>query len=566
MRPPRPLARTVLGTLLVACLPLLGQSRAGSAGVLRLVARIGVGGEPSAIAVDHCGGRNDILVYSGSKVRFIDGDTLTLASEEISIPSWAWEGWIAYDRAHHQAYVLQVTLRSGWQELLVHVISGRSHIGSFSVNEQWNDPVPQDSYDLDGLAFKQPGSEGNNPGRLIVDNTRGGTIDVIDLNGAGTEAARIQRYAYRAAIEGTVFLNSANTLALETQHETLPIDDLATSDLLYISDANHKIDGRRGYMRVLSLNHPLEALDAVPLPDLDLSGTWPFGNGQKGVATAGSLDRLYVASGLQSFEKGYMGVVDTTDNQLERVVNLLYGDTGLVHVDWYDPRRVFIATYDGFGSWDPDMALYLNLVYDGVVVDRLRLVDGYGTHDLRGMDFDPYLRRLYMTLGSEVFVIQVNYGALPTEPPPLTVSAAIPPSGGTLQVPGGRAALDFPSDAVSQDTTVTYTETARLALGTGDLYAVRGFELSAAISGTTTPVTSFDPPYELVLHYTDAELGGAIESTLDLTWWDGTQWIAVPGTVLNLEDNQLSASLDHMTLFAVLGETNRACLPVVQSQ
>jgi hypothetical protein len=261
-----------------------------------------------------------------------------------------------------------------------------------------------------------------------------------------------------------------------------------------------------------------------------------------------------------------MGVVDTTDNQVERVVDLLYGDTGIVHVDWYDPRRVFIATYDGFGTTDPDMALYLNLVYDNVVVDRLRLVDGYGTHDLRGMDFDPYLRRLYMTLGSEVFVIQVNYGAPPIEPPPLSVSAAIPPAGGALQVPADRATVDFPANAVSQDTTVTYTETARLALGTGDLYAVRGFDLSAVISGTTTPVTSFDPPYQLTVHYTDTELGGAIESMLDLYWWDGAEWVAVPGTVLNIEANQLSASLDHMTFFAILGETNRFYLPLIQGQ
>ena len=93
MRLPQPLARTALGALLVACLLRPGQIRAGSAGALSLIARIEVGGEPSTIAVDHCGGRNDILFYGSGKVRFIDGNTLTLAPEEISIPTWAWEGW-----------------------------------------------------------------------------------------------------------------------------------------------------------------------------------------------------------------------------------------------------------------------------------------------------------------------------------------------------------------------------------------------------------------------------------------------------------------------------------------
>ena len=66
------------------------------------------------------------------------------------------------------------------------------------------------------------------------------------------------------------------------------------------------------------------------------------------------------------------------------------------------------------------------------------------------------------------------------------------------------------------------------------------------------------------MRYTDAELRAAIESTLDLYWWDGERWVPVPGTGLSPEDNQLIASLDHMTLFALLGETHRAYLPLVR--
>jgi hypothetical protein len=63
--------------------------------------------------------------------------------------------------------------------------------------------------------------------------------------------------------------------------------------------------------------------------------------------------------------------------------------------------------------------------------------------------------------------------------------------------------------------------------------------------------------------YTDAEKGAAIESTLGLYSWDGSQWVREPTSSVDAVANRLTATPDHMTPFAVLGETKRVYLPIV---
>jgi len=541
---------------------------------LVLLKTIDVGGSPDAIAVDCWADRHDVVFYdrSGGKVRFIDGDTLALLPEEIPLSTWAWEGWIAYDRYHHHSYLVTTRLRETgmrvvWKEVLVHTIAGRSLVNTFSVNEQYNtDPFdPADKfYSLEGLALKQPMSEGDGPARLIVDDTANGNVDVVDLNATGTDAVLRQRYSYRPSPCGesscSFSTNPGNSLALETNHETLAVDDLASTDVLYVADLNHT----QGHIHTLQLNHPLQNLNAVPLPDVDLTSPehWPFSNGNKGIAMAEGRDTLWAASGWQSFDEGYVGWVDTTVNQMQQVLSLQYADEGFMHVDFYDANRAFVATADEGGYYDPTLSLYLHLIYDGTLVDTLPLLQGYEEYEapLRGMAFDPYHRRLYLTVGSSVMVVQVNYGAGPAPPPPIVASAAIFPEGGTLVAPGSRAQLDVPPGAVDQTTVVTYTEA--VPSPAGDLFGVRFFDLSAVISGTTTPVTSFNAPYTLTINYTDAEEGAAIEDTLRLYWRDGDRWILEPTGSVDAAQNRLTAYPDHMTLFAVLGETRRVYLPL----
>jgi hypothetical protein len=266
---------------------------------------------------------------------------------------------------------------------------------------------------------------------------------------------------------------------------------------------------------------------------------------------------LYVASGQQSFNDGYVGAVDTTDAQVEQVITLKYGDESLVMVDWWDPRRVFVVTFDGFYN-DPSPNLYLHYLYDGQVIESLILMDDYDEYNgLRGMAFDPWHGRLYLTVGSTVLAVGVRGG----DPLPTKASAEITPEGGTVRTADGRARLDFPPGAVDQAVTVTYSDT--MPSATGALAGVRFFDLSAVIAGTTTPVTSFHGPYTATFAYAEGELGPAIESTLGLYWWTGSGWAPEPSSQLDAVHNHLRAWPDHMTLFAILGETHQVYLPLV---
>jgi hypothetical protein len=117
---------------------------------------------------------------------------------------------------------------------------------------------------------------------------------------------------------------------------------------------------------------------------------------------------------------------------------------------------VFVATFDGWYN-DPQQGLYLQLIYDGTVVDTLRLLENYDLYNgLRGMAFDPLDRRLYLTVGSSILVVQVNYGdePLPTCPKPLT---GIQIAGPTLGQPNQTytfQAAPTPGDATQP---VTYS-------------------------------------------------------------------------------------------------------------
>jgi hypothetical protein len=290
---------------------------------------------------------------------------------------------------------------------------------------------------------------------------------------------------------------------------------------------------------------------------VDLTGHWPFGNGFQGIDVAGPWDRLYVASGQQSWDDGYVAEVDTTDAQVEQVITLLYGDESFVHVDWWNPRRVFVVTFDGFYN-DPDQGLYLHYLYDGQVLDSVRLMEDYDEYDgLRGMAFDPWHRRLYLAVAGSLMVVQVSEG----EPSPVSVSARITAEGGALRMPDGRAELDFPPGTVAQTVTVTYADT--VPSPAGELWGIRTFDLSAVVEGTTTPVTSFNEAYTATFTYSDEELGPAIEGILGLYWWDGSDWVPEPSSQVDELGNRLRAWPDHMTRFAILGETRWVFLPLV---
>jgi hypothetical protein len=144
------------------------------------------------------------------------------------------------------------------------------------------------------------------------------------------------------------------------------------------------------------------------------------------------------------------------------------------------------------------------------------------------------------------------------------VTGTIPSAGGSLLSTGGETSFAFPGGAFDEAAIVTYghlwtdQKTGGLA-GIGHTY-----DLAAVDADTEAPVQlASGQIYAVTVRYTQAEVGPAIEETLALYSWEGNQWVKEPSSVLDTANNQVTATPNHLSLWAVLGETRRVFLPIV---
>jgi len=146
--------------------------------------------------------------------------------------------------------------------------------------------------------------------------------------------------------------------------------------------------------------------------------------------------------------------------------------------------------------------------------------------------------------------VNMFYDPLQTTDATVTVA---PVSDGKLTSIDGSARVIVPAASVSQDTIVTYTPMGASATDPlGDIGHF--FDLSAVVSGTTTPVTSFSPPYTITMSYAGENTETVLDDTMGLYWWEGGQWHLEPTSAVDTTNYRVTAAPSHMTLFAVLGE------------
>ena len=549
--------------------PQAASTTHGTAAYLVLLGQVTTGGAPDALAIDRGGGASDVLFMDqNGKIGFIDGDELSLQPDQVLLPNEGSHSWLAYDRLTAQVYALSLEtqwadLEHYWTRAQLAVLRQRSKIGTIQVNAAYNTnpaSLADRLYTVNGMAIRSPGVEGAENGRIILDDTAGGVLDVVDLDPGGTSAQRLQRYTYRSPItEDIVYRMAGNSLALETNHQTLPVDDLSTTDVLYISDQNNS----NGYtLRAIQLAHPLQDLNPQVLAPINLSNPNRCGiGGCKGLALAEPLDRLWIASGDQRFSQGYLDYVDTP-TAAPSTTWLTYGDESFMVTDWYDPHRTFVVTYDQYGN-DPTHALYLHLLYDSTVIDSLKLMDSYDpTRPIRDMAFDPYSRRLFLAINDQVVAVQVLAGAPPAPLPPVQSIWTVGSMGGSLTTPKEKARLDFFPGAVSATSQVTYTEILPY-INLEYHRNIRCFSLIVALLSSRAPATDFGAPVVVTLKYSDLELGAGQESTLQLYRQDGAAWTPLPSEV-NASQNTLRATLSQDGVYAALAESSWVYLPFIR--
>ncbi len=163
-----------------------------------------------------------------------------------------------------------------------------------------------------------------------------------------------------------------------------------------------------------------------------------------------------------------------------------------------------------------------------------------------------------------VYLANGEYGLFILQFAP-SVSATIPESGGTLTSTLDQTAYTFPAGTFSAPVVITHTLRLAGVPGSGNLTGIHhAFELNAVYSDTAQPAQPVPgKTYTVTITYSDMEKGAAIEGTLALYYWDGSQWVKEPISAVDIGANTVTAHPDHLSLFAVLGETRRVYLPVV---
>lgn len=137
-------------------------------------------------------------------------------------------------------------------------------------------------------------------------------------------------------------------------------------------------------------------------------------------------------------------------------------------------------------------------------------------------------------------------------PSPTRVEGVIKPgTGGNISASVGvTVSMAFLPGSVDEDVQVTIEQTDDPSDGFGFQVAGHIFKITArTLSGN--PVTTFDPPFYLVVRYDSLPLG--LDTPPALTFWQENKkiWVDIP-TVHNQVNHTLTAVLDHLTIFAVI--------------
>ena len=142
--------------------------------------------------------------------------------------------------------------------------------------------------------------------------------------------------------------------------------------------------------------------------------------------------------------------------------------------------------------------------------------------------------------------------------------AVIPTSGGTL-LADDQTLLSFPSGTFTSTVIVTYTPSLLSNVpAIGKLQSIgHVFDIRVVFSGTTQLAQPAPgKTYTVTVPYTGAERGPTIESSLKLYYWNGSQWLVEPTSLVYPAENLVVATPNHFSIWAVLGETRRVYLPV----
>ena len=162
-------------------------------------------------------------------------------------------------------------------------------------------------------------------------------------------------------------------------------------------------------------------------------------------------------------------------------------------------------------------------------------------------------------------------------PPPVIVPTtdngrvmATSGEGGVTTLPnpdGGQVKLTIPAGAVSDDTLFVITPVVMGALtlpsAEQGLFVVDGFAYRITATRDGQPVTTFSKPLIFTITYTDGQVAGFNLSSLNLYTFQNGAWHLV-GSQVNSVNHTITSTINHLTLFALLGTKTGNNQPVPQ--
>ena len=175
----------------------------------------------------------------------------------------------------------------------------------------------------------------------------------------------------------------------------------------------------------------------------------------------------------------------------------------------------------------------------------------------------PTTDRAYDVVRQAVAAFQLQYETC-------SQSTTVTPNlGGTLTYTDSRGlttTIQIPTGGLTVTAQLSYTPIPAVTHRPGNLVEIgHAFELRGVISGTSQPLTQLESPMTVTIAYAQSDLGLTTdETTLALYYWDGSQWMKEPGSVVDTAANTVTAHPNHFSRWAVLGETRRVYLPLVQ--
>ena len=135
-------------------------------------------------------------------------------------------------------------------------------------------------------------------------------------------------------------------------------------------------------------------------------------------------------------------------------------------------------------------------------------------------------------------------------------SEEVPPDANTTVVytdaQGSQTVVEVPAGAVSETVTLLYGPLDTVSDSPGP-FAGHGFLLEAHRDGELLADLAFETPITVTIHYTDADVAGMDEETLELRYWDGEAW-STDGIAIADRDtvnNRLVATVAHLSQFAM---------------